>query len=44
MGKTLLIKNGTVVTLGEKSRVIQDGAVLCSGERITEIGESGASD
>jgi putative selenium metabolism protein SsnA len=37
---TLLIKNGTVVTLGEKSRVIEDGAVLIDGSRIKAVGKS----
>jgi putative selenium metabolism protein SsnA len=37
---TLLIKNGTVVTLGENNRVIDDGAVLVDGARIKQIGRS----
>jgi putative selenium metabolism protein SsnA len=37
---TLLIKNGTVVTLGEKNRVIDDGAVLVEGTRIKQVGKS----
>jgi putative selenium metabolism protein SsnA len=37
---TLLIKNGTVVTLGENNRVIDDGAVLIDGARIERVGKS----
>lgn len=35
---TLLIRNGTVVTLGEDSRVIDDGAVLIEASRIKRVG------
>lgn len=38
---TLLIKNGTVVTLGEENRVIDGGAVLIEGDRIKQLGRSG---
>jgi putative selenium metabolism protein SsnA len=38
--QTLLIKNGTVVTLGEANRVIEDGAVLVEGARISRIGKT----
>jgi len=38
---TLLIKNGTVVTLGGTNRVIDDGAVLVEGGRIKQLGKSG---
>lgn len=41
MPKTLLIKNGIVATLGSEGRVIDNGAVLCTGGKITGIGESG---
>jgi putative selenium metabolism protein SsnA len=34
---TLLIKNGLVVTLGERSRVLKGHAVLCEGGLIKEI-------
>ena len=37
---TLLIKNGTVVTLGDDNRVIENGAVLVEGERIKHVGKS----
>ncbi len=37
---TLLIKNGTVVTLGDKNRVIEDGAVLIDGSLIKAVGKS----
>ncbi len=37
---TILIKNGTVVTLGQNSRFIRDGAVLIEGTRIKQIGKS----
>ena len=37
---TLLIKNGTVVTLGESSKVIHDGAILIEGTKIKQIGKS----
>ena len=35
---TLLIKNGTVVTLGEENRVIDGGAVLVEGAAIKQVG------
>jgi putative selenium metabolism protein SsnA len=38
---TLLIKNGTVVTLGKDNRVIDDGAVLIENKKIKQIGKSG---
>jgi len=34
---SLLIKNGTVVTLGENNRVLTDHSVLCEGDRIKKI-------
>ncbi|MGD9403293.1 MAG: amidohydrolase family protein, partial [bacterium] len=37
---TLLIKNGTVVTLGDENRVIDGGAVLVDGARIREVGKT----
>lgn len=37
---TLLIKNGTVVTLGDENRVIDNGAVLVDGARIREVGKT----
>ncbi len=37
---TLLIRNGTVVTLGENNRVIEDGAVLIENDRIKKVGKS----
>jgi len=37
---TLLIKNGTVVTLGENNRVLHDGAILIEGTKIKQIGKS----
>lgn len=37
---TLLIKNGTVVTLGQNNRVIHDGAVLIEDTKIKQIGKS----
>ncbi|MFA5141001.1 MAG: putative aminohydrolase SsnA [Elusimicrobiota bacterium] len=40
MASTLLIKNGTVVTLGEDNKVLPGHAVLCEGGRIKQIGES----
>jgi putative selenium metabolism protein SsnA len=36
----LLIKNGTVVTLGEKNRVLQDGAVLIEDGVIKAVGKT----
>lgn len=36
----LLIKNGTVVTLGESNRIIADGAVLIEDSKIKKIGKS----
>ena len=38
---TLLIKNGTVVTLGKTNRMIKNGAVLIEGTKIKQIGKSG---
>jgi putative selenium metabolism protein SsnA len=38
---TLLIKNGTVVTLGDNNRVIENGAVLVEDARIKKIGTTG---
>jgi putative selenium metabolism protein SsnA len=38
---TLLIRNGTVVTLGENNRVLEEGAVLIENDRIKQIGKSG---
>lgn len=37
---TMLIKNGTVVTLGKNNRVIEDGAVLIDGSVIKALGKS----
>jgi len=37
---TLLIKNGTVVTLGKTNRIIHDGAVLVKNTKIKQIGKS----
>jgi putative selenium metabolism protein SsnA len=37
MSKKLLIKNGTVVTLGENNRVLEDHAILCEGDKIARI-------
>ena len=37
---TLLIKNGTVVTLGKDNQVIDDGAVLIENTKIKQVGKS----
>jgi putative selenium metabolism protein SsnA len=37
---TTLIKNGTIVTLGEPNRVIDNGAILIEGAKIKKIGKS----
>jgi putative selenium metabolism protein SsnA len=37
---TLLIKNGTVVTLGAANRVIKNGAILIEGTKIKQIGKT----
>lgn len=37
MGKTLLIKNGIVATLGDNNRVLYGHSVLCEDGRITKI-------
>lgn len=34
----MLITNGTVITLGEKNRVIENGAVYIKGDRIADVG------
>ncbi|HJO93713.1 MAG TPA: putative aminohydrolase SsnA [Victivallales bacterium] len=36
---SLLIKNGTVVTLGSSNRIIENGAVLVEGKTIKQIGK-----
>lgn len=36
----MLITNGTVVTLGEKNQVIENGAVYVKGDKIADIGKS----
>ncbi len=41
-GKAMVIGNGIVVTLGEKNRVIQDGAVLVRGNIIEAVGKTAA--
>ena len=40
MASTLLIKNGTVVTLGEDNKVLPGHTVLCEGGRIQRIAKS----
>jgi putative selenium metabolism protein SsnA len=37
---TLLIKNGTVVTLGKSNRIIDDGAILIENSKIKQVGKS----
>jgi len=37
MANTLLIKNGTIVTLGERSRVLRDHAILCENGKIKKM-------
>ncbi len=36
--KSLLIKNGTVVTLNERDEIVESGAVYIEGDRIVEVG------
>jgi putative selenium metabolism protein SsnA len=38
MPELLLIENGTVVTLGKSPRVIENGAVLCAGRSVIDVG------
>jgi len=38
--ETILIGNGTLVTLGEKNKVIKDGAVLIEGNTIKDFGKT----
>lgn len=38
----MLITNGTIITLGEKPRVIDNGAIYIKGDRIADIGATGA--
>lgn len=38
--KSLLIKNGTVVTLNEAGEMIEGGAVYCEGPKIVAVGRS----
>ena len=40
---TTLFENGIVVTLGKPNRVIVNGSVLISGEKIESVGERGES-
>lgn len=40
MTNSLLIKNGIVVTLGEKNKVLYDHAVLCENGKIKKIGKN----
>ena len=40
MSKTLLIKNGTVITLGAQNRVLEKHCVLVKGDRISRIAPS----
>jgi putative selenium metabolism protein SsnA len=40
VAKTLLIKNGTIVTLGAHNRVLTDHAVLCENGLIKQIGKA----
>ncbi len=42
MASRILIDKGTVITLGESSRVLPGHAVLCEGERIARIAPSGS--
>lgn len=37
MAHTLLIKNGVIVTLGGRNRVLRDHAILCEGGKIKKI-------
>ena len=37
MAHNLLIKNGVIVTLGERNRVLRDHAILCEGGKIKKI-------
>lgn len=41
MGK-ILIKNGTVITMDTKRRIIKDGAVAIENDRIVEVGKTDA--
>ncbi|MDD2772283.1 MAG: putative aminohydrolase SsnA [Elusimicrobiales bacterium] len=36
--KTLLVKNGIVITLGENNRVLYNHSVLCAGDKISAVG------
>lgn len=40
MKKSLLIKNGTVITLGAKNRIIENGAVLVEDKIVKKIGKA----
>ncbi|HPT65425.1 MAG TPA: amidohydrolase family protein, partial [Acetomicrobium sp.] len=37
----LILKGGTIVTLGEDCRVIEDGAMVIDGDTIAAVGKSG---
>ena len=36
----MLITNSTLITFGERNRVIHDGAILITGEHIADLGQS----
>ena len=40
MPNTILIKNATIVTLGEKNRVLRGHSILCEGGKITKIAKT----
>lgn len=40
MMEDFLIKNGTIVTMDDKRRIITDGAVACSGSKIIDVGKT----
>ncbi|HIH96458.1 MAG TPA: amidohydrolase [Thermoplasmata archaeon] len=37
---TILLKNGTILTMDSKRRIIQDGSVVIEGNRVVEVGKS----
>ena len=40
MSETILIRNGIVITLDDRGRIFEDGAILIEDDRIVAVGET----